>query len=82
MPQSFTSMDARTQLAPIRLSVDHAEEVIDALQWVVDDWQNMDATDKLTHQGYLDTYNSIKKQLETVNKDAPLYPEPKGEPSY
>jgi len=49
--------------ARICLSIDHAQEVLDALQWVVDDWRNMDATEKLTHQGYLDTYNSIKEQL-------------------
>ena len=62
MSQSPASMDA-----PICLTIDHAQEVLDSLQWVVDEWQNMDACDKLTHQGYLDTYNSIKKQMTTRN---------------
>ena len=51
MSQSFTIKDARTQPnpKPICLSVAHAEEVIDALQWVIDDWDDMDADDRATH---------------------------------
>jgi hypothetical protein len=48
---------------PIRLSVDHAQEIIDSLQWVVDDWADMDEADRITHQGYLDAYHSIQNQL-------------------
>ena len=83
MSQSFTIKDARTQPhpKPICLSVAHAEEVIDALQWVVDDWDGMDADDKATHQGYFDTYHSILSQL-AVELNLSKYPEPEGEPSY
>ena len=79
MPQSFTHMDAGTQ--PICLTVELAEEVLDSLQWVVDDWDNMDADDRLTHRGYLNAYNSILDQL-PIHKDTPTYPEPEGCPSY
>ena len=54
--------------APVCLSINHAREVLDALQWVVDDWDNMDADDKATHKGYLDAYNSILDQL-PMHKD-------------
>ena len=64
--------------ASVCLSSEHAREVLDALQWVVDDWDNMDAADKLTHQGYRNTYYSIKNQLDEI----PIYPEPEGCPSY
>ena len=83
MSQSFTSMDARTQThpKPICLSVEHAEEVIDALQWVVDDWDDMDADERATHQGYFNTYHSILSQL-AVELNLSRYPEPQGDPSY
>ena len=79
--QSFTRTSQGRRDGIICLSIDHAEEVIDALQWVIDDWDNMDADERETHQGYYDTYHSILKQL-AVELDLSRYPEPEGCPSY
>ena len=84
MSQSFTSMDARTQLnkdAPIRLTIEQADEVLDALRWVDDDWENMDEAERITHKGMRDVFWSILDQY-PIHHNAPTYPEPQGDPSY
>ena len=75
----ITSMDARTH--PICLTVEQADEVIDALRWVDDDWENMDAAERITHKGMRDVYWSILDQY-PVHKEVSTYPEPQGDPSY
>ena len=97
--QSFTIKDARTQLykrkdAPICLTVEQAEEVIDALRWVDDDWENMDEAERITHKGMRDVFYSILDQYPIHTDVAPkftsptaeefdaAYPEPEGDPSY
>ena len=79
MDTIITSMDARTH--PICLTVEQAEEVIDALRWVDDDWENMDAAERITHKGMRDVYWSILDQY-PIHRDVPIYPEPQGDPSY
>ena len=81
MSQSFTSMDARTQPnpKPITLTVEQADEVIDALKWVDDDWENMDEAERITHKGMRDVFYSILDQYPIHET---LYPEPQGDPSY
>ena len=84
--QSFTIKDAGTQLykrkdAPIRLTIEQADEVIDALRWVDDDWHNMDEAERITHKGMRDVFYAILDQYPILT-DAPTYPEPQGDPSY
>ena len=67
--------------APIRLTIEQADEVLDALRWVDDDWDNMDEAERITHKGMRDVFWSILDQY-PVNDNAPTYPEPDGEPSY
>ena len=72
--QSFTIKDAGTQLykrkdAPIRLTIEQADEVIDALRWVDDDWENMDEAERITHKGMRDAFYAILDQY-PIHTDA------------
>ena len=48
--------------APIRLTIEQADEVLDALRWVDDDWENMDEAERITHKGMRDVFWSILDQ--------------------
>ena len=67
--------------APIRLTIEQADEVIDALRWVDDDWENMDEAERITHKGMRDVFYSILDQY-PIDDNSPTYPEPEGDPSY
>jgi len=77
----ITSMDARTQShpKPICLTVEQADEVIDALRWVDDDWDEMDEAERIENKGIRDVFYSILDQYPVHET---LYPEPQGDPSY
>lgn len=51
----------------IYLSLDQAEEVLESLEWCIDEYEKQDDIDREMYKISRSTYYSIKKQLETIN---------------
>ena len=47
----------------ITLTIEQGEEVMEALEWAVDDYEKQDDIDKEMYKTYRSTYHSIKQQL-------------------
>ena len=47
----------------ITLTIEQGEEVMEALEWSVDEYEKQDDIDKEMYKTYRDTYHSIKQQL-------------------
>ena len=50
----------------IYLSIEEAEEVMDSLEWAVDDYEKQDDIDREMYKTYRSTYHSIKQQLKVL----------------
>lgn len=50
----------------ITLTVEQAEEVMEALKWSIDEYEKQDDIDKEIYKTYRSTYYSIKKQIEVL----------------
>ena len=47
----------------ITLTIEQGKEVMEALEWAVDDYEKQDDIDKKMYEIYRSTYYSIKQQL-------------------
>ena len=47
----------------ITLTIEQGEEVMEALEWAVDDYAKQDDIDREMYKTYRSTYHSIKQQL-------------------
>ena len=47
----------------ITLTIEQGKEVMEALEWAVDDYEKQDDIDKKMYEIYRSTYHSIKQQL-------------------
>ena len=50
----------------ITLTIEQAEEVMEAFQWAIDDYEKQDDIDKDMYKIYRSTYYSIQKQLKEL----------------
>ena len=50
----------------ITLTVEQAEEVMEAFEWAIDEYEKKDDIDKATYKTYRSTYYSIKNQLKEI----------------
>jgi len=50
----------------INLTVEQAEEVMEAFQWAIDDYEKQDDIDKDMYKIYRSTYYSIQNQLKEL----------------
>ncbi len=50
----------------ITLTVEQAKEVMEALEWSVNEYEKQDDIDKGMYKTYRSTYYSIKKQIEAL----------------
>ena len=50
----------------ITLTVEQAEEVMEAFEWAVDEYEKQDDIDKATYKTYRSTYYSIQNQLKEL----------------
>ncbi len=53
----------------IYLNLDQAEEVLESLEWCIDEYEMQDDIDREMYKISRSTYHSIKKQLETINSE-------------
>ena len=47
----------------ITITIEQAKEVMEALEWSIDEYEKQDDIDKEMYKTYRDTYHSIKQQL-------------------
>ena len=50
----------------IYLSIEEGEEVMEALEWAVDCYEEQDDIDRKMYEIYRSTYHSIKQQLKVL----------------
>ena len=50
----------------ITLTIEQAEEVMEAFEWAIDEYDKQDDIDKATYKTYRSTYYSIQNQLKEL----------------
>ena len=55
-----------TKTKLITLTVEQAEEVMEAFEWAIDEYDKQDDIDKATYKTYRSTYYSIQNQLKEL----------------
>ena len=50
----------------IKLTVEQAQEVMDSLEWSINEYEEQDDIDKEIYKTYRSTYYSIEKQIEVL----------------
>tara|TARA_R100000152_G_C6766021_1_gene190911 strand:- start:277 stop:465 length:189 start_codon:yes stop_codon:yes gene_type:complete len=53
----------------IYLNLDQAEEVLESLEWCIDEYEKQDDIDREMYKTHRSTYHSIKKQLEIIKSE-------------